>query len=100
MTRLLITGSRGQLGSTLKHLLSERNDIEACFTCSDGLDITRQSDWETAISEFRPEFIINCAAYTAVDKAEDHCVQRLPFELWKRAFFRTINAVSQKRMPD
>lgn len=72
MTRLLITGSRGQLGSTLKHLLSERNDIEACFTCSDGLDITRQSDWETAISEFRPEFIINCAAYTAVDKAEDH----------------------------
>ena len=72
MTRLLITGSRGQLGSTLKHLLSERTDIETCFTCSDGLDITLLSDWETAISEFRPEFIINCAAYTAVDNAEDH----------------------------
>lgn len=77
MTRILITGSRGQLGSTLKRLLSERTDIDARFTCSAELNVAIPLDWERSLSDFKPDFIINCAAYTAVDKAEDHETEAL-----------------------
>ncbi len=68
--KLLVTGSNGQLGSELRELSGSFPEHEFLFTDVAELDITN----ETAIREFfdanQPEVVINCAAYTAVDKAE------------------------------
>lgn len=63
---LLITGSRGQLGSELKKLLSD-----AIFTDKYELDITDAEKVQKFIKIHNIDTIINCAAYTKVDKAED-----------------------------
>ena len=62
----LITGSNGQLGSELKKLLPE-----AEFTDVHELDITDAEAVKDFVSSRKISTIINCAAYTAVDKAED-----------------------------
>lgn len=69
---ILITGSNGQLGSELKDL--ENNYPEHTFFNTDinELDITNKENIETFIKENNIECIINCAAYTAVDKAEEN----------------------------
>lgn len=67
--RILVTGADGQLGCSLKRL-SEEDDREFMFTDVAELDITSAADIERVMSGFRPDVIINCAAYTAVDKAE------------------------------
>ena len=64
---LLVTGSNGQLGSELKLLINEN----AIFTDVDTLDITDSNAVQNFIREHRIDTIINCAAYTNVDKAED-----------------------------
>ncbi|MDQ7043832.1 MAG: sugar nucleotide-binding protein, partial [Sulfurimonas sp.] len=69
MTNILVTGSKGQLGSEIREMSSEY-DYNFFFTDRESLNI---SD-EVAIKEFvtlnNISSIINCAAYTAVDKAE------------------------------
>ena len=62
----LITGSNGQLGSELKKLLPE-----AVFADVDMLDITDAEAVKNFVKAKNIDTIINCAAYTAVDKAED-----------------------------
>lgn len=66
MNNILITGSNGQLGTELCHLLPN-----ATKTDRDDLDITDAAAVERFVAEHNIETIINCAAYTAVDKAED-----------------------------
>ncbi|MFP4469244.1 MAG: dTDP-4-dehydrorhamnose reductase [Bacteroidales bacterium] len=67
---ILVTGSNGQLGTTIRKLSGDYQDDRFFFTDIDELDITR----EQAVSDFVTEnaigCIINAAAYTAVDKAE------------------------------
>lgn len=63
---LLITGSKGQLGSELKKLLPD-----AIFTDKDELDITNAEKVKKFIKIHDIDTIINCAAYTKVDKSED-----------------------------
>lgn len=70
MKRIIITGAHGQLGLALKALLAQRNDIETLLTGTDSLDITDRDSVLRAVTNFKPDFIINTAAYTAVDKAE------------------------------
>lgn len=70
MKRIILTGAYGQLGHALKSLLAERKDIETLFTDIDSLDITNREAVLQTVSDFRPDIIINTAAYTAVDKAE------------------------------
>lgn len=62
----LITGSRGQLGQELARLLPD-----AILTDSDILDITDAAAVNAFVREHNIDTIINCAAYTAVDRAED-----------------------------
>ncbi|MDB6354111.1 dTDP-4-dehydrorhamnose reductase [Trichococcus sp. K1Tr] len=67
---ILITGSNGQLGTELLHLLDERN-ISYTATDSAEMDITDKDAVDTVFQAVKPTFIFHCAAYTAVDKAED-----------------------------
>ena len=69
---ILITGSNGQLGSEIKVLSSQFSvpNSKFIFTDVDELDITDFSALENFIKLHKPDRIINCAAYTAVDKAE------------------------------
>jgi dTDP-4-dehydrorhamnose reductase len=70
METILVTGSNGQLGSELKELASQYGQFEFTFTDVAELDLTDEAAIEAAFSELKPAFVINCAAYTAVDKAE------------------------------
>lgn len=66
---ILITGGDGQMGLALQtHALAKDFHITACNKHE--LDITNPVGIAAAISTFSPDFIINAAAYTAVDKAE------------------------------
>jgi dTDP-4-dehydrorhamnose reductase len=68
--RILITGAYGQLGNELKELSVNYPEWQFLFTDVDSLDITNEQEVDVFFRENRPEFVVNCAAYTAVDKAE------------------------------
>lgn len=67
--RVLVTGSGGQVGRLLVRQL-EKTDWELMACDRAGLDITSKLDVFNVIEEFKPDVIINAAAYTAVDMAE------------------------------
>lgn len=67
---ILITGGHGQLGTELRQLLDEKK-LDYVSTDADQLDITDKEATNTFINDMKPEIIYHCAAYTAVDKAED-----------------------------
>lgn len=69
--RILVTGKNGQLGSELNEIKNNYPEIEFLFTGSKELNITDRFNIENTIKKFNPDLVINCAAYTAVDKAED-----------------------------
>ena len=70
MNNILVTGSNGQLGSEIRDL-SNKYDYNFFFTCRDDLDIANEEDVKNYIETNNIKIIINCAAYTAVDKAEE-----------------------------
>lgn len=70
MTKILVTGANGQLGSEINKISGQFAEMEFCFTDVAELDITNPEKVAELIAEFQPEFLVNCAAYTAVDKAE------------------------------
>jgi len=71
MHRILITGSNGQLGSEIREL--SKNDSSNFFFYTDvaELDITDKSAVNNFIENHQIDIVINCAAYTQVDKAEE-----------------------------
>lgn len=70
MRRILVTGANGQLGSALREQLADRQDFETLFTDIDSLDITSPQAVQDVFGSFRPDLVVNAAAYTAVDRAE------------------------------
>ncbi len=70
MHNILVTGSKGQLGSEIKEL-SKSYNYNFFFTSKNELDISNKTDLENFIFSNNINTIINCAAYTAVDKAQD-----------------------------
>lgn len=72
--KILITGCYGQLGSSLRREFDNDADIEAIYTDYDTLDITDPEAVESFLNAHKVDIIINCAAYTAVDKAETEAV--------------------------
>lgn len=70
MHKLLITGCRGQLGSELQTIADDYESIDFLFTDYDELDITDRKAVRNYIEEHEVDCVVNCAAYTAVDKAE------------------------------
>ena len=68
--KILVTGSYGQLGRALERELADDSEIEAIFTDYGTLDITDAEAVRHFLEEHPVDVIVNCAAYTAVDKAE------------------------------
>lgn len=68
--KILITGAHGQLGSALSGLLQSTSYNVVC-TDYDSLDITNSEAVESFIGEGKFDYIVNCAAYTQVDRAEE-----------------------------
>jgi len=67
---ILLTGGNGQLGTELRHLLDEKG-LNYVSTDAQEMDITDEKASLAFIQELKPTVIYHCAAYTAVDKAED-----------------------------
>ena len=69
--KLLVTGAYGQLGNEMRVALQNYPQFTAVMTDVDVLDITDLVALESFVMAHKPDILINCAAYTAVDKAED-----------------------------
>ena len=67
--KTLVTGANGQLGHALRRLLAD-TEYAPDFTDRDELDLTDAAAVRAYVRRTRPGAIVNCAAYTAVDRAE------------------------------
>jgi dTDP-4-dehydrorhamnose reductase len=71
MKKILVTGANGLLGCMLKDISTQFKSFEFHFLSKKDLAIDKYEDVENFFKKFRPDFCINCAAYTSVDKAEE-----------------------------
>jgi len=67
---VLVTGGFGQLGQSLQFIAAKYPEIQFHFLSSSELNITDKENCVTVFSRIKPDYCINTAAYTAVDKAE------------------------------
>ncbi len=67
---VLVTGANGQLGQALQSIVEKYSSIDFVFCTSSELNITDKNNCEVVFEKYKPNFCINGAAYTAVDKAE------------------------------
>jgi dTDP-4-dehydrorhamnose reductase len=79
---ILITGSNGQLGSEIKDLVTNYKNFNFFFMDLPELNICKSEELNTFIVDQNINAVINCAAYTAVDKAEkdEHTAQKVNSE--------------------
>ena len=68
---ILVTGSNGQLGSEIKDLAANYKNFNFFFMDLPALDICNSNQLDVFFTENKINTVINCAAYTAVDKAEE-----------------------------
>ncbi len=68
--RILVTGSNGQLGNEIQQLANDYKFYIFDYTDIEELDISNSQHVDAYFDATKPQVIINCAAYTAVDKAE------------------------------
>ena len=71
--KILVTGKNGQVGFELRRALSVVGDVHA--VCSSDCDLGDEAAVRQLVRSFRPDVIVNPAAYTAVDKAESDAEQ-------------------------
>ena len=71
MSKILVIGAGGQLGQCLKVVAERRGITEIVFPAEQDANILNESGLNDLLAAEQPAFVINCAAYTAVDKAED-----------------------------
>jgi dTDP-4-dehydrorhamnose reductase len=71
MQTVLVTGSKGQLGNEVQVLASSYSQFEFIFTDVEELDICDRKAVENYFAKRKIDVLLNCAAYTAVDKAEE-----------------------------
>lgn len=68
--KILVTGANGQVGNELRVLAPSYTNFDFIFSYRADFDLENESDIISFLNDIQPHFIINCAAYTAVDKAE------------------------------
>lgn len=83
---ILITGANGQLGKEFQKFLSEKNREVLALDIQE-LDITDLEKTRKILKNIQAEYIINCAAYNDVDKAQEE---------WKKAF--SVNAIGVRNL--
>jgi len=71
MSKILVIGAGGQLGQCLKTVAERRGISEIVFPVEQEANILNQGLLNSLLEKEKPKFVINCAAYTAVDQAED-----------------------------
>ena len=71
MTKVLVTGGKGQLGQCLQSISNDFKTLDFVFLGSNDLDISNNIEVEAYFKNNTFDYCINCAAYTAVDKAEE-----------------------------
>jgi len=71
MSKILVIGAGGQLGQCLKTVAERRGISDVVFPAEKEANILNAEGLNTLLQNEKPDFVINCAAYTAVDKAED-----------------------------
>ena len=86
-SRILITGASGQLGQCLITEASNFNGIQLIPLNQQQLNITDDAQIVQCLQKIKPDIVINCAAYTAVDKAEMHPTQAM-----------AVNAIAVERL--
>ena len=69
--KIVVLGASGQLGSCLKKVAEEKNITDISFPSEQDGNILDKALLDKLFSAEQPAYVINCAAYTAVDKAED-----------------------------
>jgi len=79
MKKIIVTGCNGQLGRAINKVYASIADVELVNTDVGELDITNIEEVIHFVSEIKPYAIINCAAYTAVDKCEEE--EELAFKI-------------------
>jgi dTDP-4-dehydrorhamnose reductase len=70
-SKILVTGANGQLGNELRRLCKNFPGLEFIFTDVDMLDITNPDAVSVFMEASKPAIVVNCAAFTNVDGAED-----------------------------
>ncbi|MBZ9629639.1 dTDP-4-dehydrorhamnose reductase [Salegentibacter sp. LM13S] len=75
MKNILVTGANGQLGACFKKISGNYPDFNFVFKSSSEADITEKPKLEKLFSEINFDWLINCAAYTNVEKAESEEVK-------------------------
>ncbi|HOL00382.1 MAG TPA: sugar nucleotide-binding protein, partial [Paludibacteraceae bacterium] len=71
MKTILVTGSHGQLGSEIQKISDHFSVFQYIYTDIEELDITDKKALEDFVIKNKAHFLVNCAAYTNVDKAEE-----------------------------
>ena len=71
MIKILVTGGNGQLAQCLKDIVKNNDELDVDFQDLPYLDITDKQQLEAYFSKNEFDYCINCAAYTAVDLAEE-----------------------------
>ena len=87
--KFLITGYKGQLGYDLVRELNARGEYDILALDKDDMDITNRDRVFEIVSSYKPDVIFHCAAWTAVDKAED-----------MEDMVRSINVTGTKNLVD
>lgn len=69
--KILITGAKGQLGQSIRKIEKDFPEFDILYTDIEELDILSRDQTRKFITNVHPDYLINCAAYTAVDRAEE-----------------------------
>ena len=98
MMKILVTGATGQLGYEVCKVLRERG-VEYKGVCSADFSIVDAAAVDAYVREYRPDAVIHCAAYTAVDEAEGHREQCFAVnEMGTRNIARACRALDAKML--
>lgn len=89
MGTILVTGAEGQLANSLSRVCTDYNGLFYFATRKD-LDLLNKDSIQKMIDSLKPEYIVNCAAYTAVDKAEEE--EELAFKVNRDGVVNLIEA--------
>lgn len=71
MIKILVTGANGQMGQALRAISTDYTDVVFVFLNSMDLDITNKEVCESILEKYQPDVVVNFAAYTAVELAEE-----------------------------